>query len=162
MMQSSKPTYDAILEVGRNCWRIAHAHRVSGLIDGAAYFRAFREAAKEAQHAIIILGWDFDSRIELLPKGESDGFPTRIGEFLQALLVRQRGLHIYILAWDYHMIYALEREWWPACRLGAHRRLHFKMDDTHPVGASHHQKVIVVDDAIAFSGGLDFALRPAR
>jgi uncharacterized membrane protein YdjX (TVP38/TMEM64 family) len=29
------------------------------------------------------------------------------------------------------------------------------MDDRHPVGASHHQKIIVIDDAIAFVGGLD-------
>src|SRR5262249_37447217 len=30
-------------------------------------------------------------------------------------------------------------------------------DGAHPVGASHHQKVVVVDEALAFVGGLDFA-----
>jgi uncharacterized membrane protein YdjX (TVP38/TMEM64 family) len=29
------------------------------------------------------------------------------------------------------------------------------MDGRHPIGASHHQKVVVVDDALAFVGGLD-------
>jgi phosphatidylserine/phosphatidylglycerophosphate/cardiolipin synthase-like enzyme/uncharacterized membrane protein YdjX (TVP38/TMEM64 family) len=29
------------------------------------------------------------------------------------------------------------------------------LDDHHPVGASHHQKVVVVDDRVAFCGGLD-------
>lgn len=156
-MQTSKPTHRPILEVGRNCWRIEHAGRASCLIDGEAYFRAFREVAKQAQHAIIILGWDFDSRVKMLPDGESDGFPICIGEFFYALLARQRGLHIYVLTWGYHMVYAFEREWWPVYKLGTHRRLHFKMDDTHPAGASHHQKVVVVDDTVAFSGGLDFA-----
>lgn len=34
-------------------------------------------------------------------------------------------------------------------------RLSFRLDDTHPLGGSHHQKVVVVDDAVAFVGGLD-------
>ncbi len=38
-----------------------------------------------------------------------------------------------------------------------HRHLHFRLDSHHPVGASHHQKIVVVDDRVAFVGGLDFA-----
>src|SRR5688500_14256485 len=34
-------------------------------------------------------------------------------------------------------------------------RVHFGFDDHHPFGASHHQKIIVVDDVLAFSGGVD-------
>jgi phosphatidylserine/phosphatidylglycerophosphate/cardiolipin synthase-like enzyme len=30
-------------------------------------------------------------------------------------------------------------------------------DGAHPVGASHHQKIVVIDDALAFVGGMDFA-----
>src|SRR6185436_15820612 len=41
----------------------------------------------------------------------------------------------------------------------AHPRLSFQLDDAHPFGASHHQKIVVVDDAIAFAGGLDLAIR---
>jgi uncharacterized membrane protein YdjX (TVP38/TMEM64 family) len=40
-----------------------------------------------------------------------------------------------------------------------HRRVHFRYDNTQPVGASHHQKVVVIDDAIAFNGGLDLTCR---
>ncbi|MEN3292845.1 MAG: phospholipase, partial [Burkholderiales bacterium] len=36
-----------------------------------------------------------------------------------------------------------------------HRRLAFRMDSRHPIGASQHQKVVVIDDAVAFVGGLD-------
>src|SRR5690606_25139494 len=28
-------------------------------------------------------------------------------------------------------------------------------DDKHPLGSSHHQKVVVIDDEVAFVGGLD-------
>ncbi|HXU06823.1 MAG TPA: VTT domain-containing protein, partial [Polyangia bacterium] len=41
----------------------------------------------------------------------------------------------------------------------AHPRLSFHLDDAHPFGASHHQKIVVVDDAIAFAGGLDLTIR---
>jgi len=146
-----------LFQAGRNCWKVERAERVSFLIDGDAYFRAFRAAAVKARHCIFILGWDFDSRIRMLIDRESDGFSDRLGEFLHDLLIRRKDLHIYVLTWDFHMIYWKEREWWLPSKLSAHRRLHFVKDATHPVGASHHQKVVVVDDALAFVGGLDFA-----
>jgi hypothetical protein len=68
---------------------------------------------------------------------------------------------VYILDWDFAVVFALEREPLPRLKQGrlTHRRVHFRLDGTHPVGASHHQKVVVVDDAIAFVGGIDLAIR---
>jgi phospholipase D1/2 len=147
----------SLFQPGRNCWRVETADRASFLIDGEAYFRAFRAAAINARHCIMILGWDFDSRIRMLIDRESDGFSDRLGEFLHDLLIRRKELQIYVLTWDFHMIYWKEREWWLPSKLAAHRRLHFVKDADHPFGASHHQKVVVIDDALAFVGGLDFA-----
>ena len=147
----------ALFEPGRNCWRVETATRAAFLVDGEAYFRAFREAAIRAHHSIMILGWDFDTRVRMLIDREPDGFPDQLGQFLSALLVKQKALHIYVLTWDFHVIYFRERQWWLPSNLLAHRRLHFAKDGTHPVGASHHQKVVVIDDAVAFVGGLDFA-----
>lgn len=152
----SASTY-SVLEVGRNCSRLESAERTAFLIDGAAYYRAFRQAAIHATRSILILGWDFNSRIRMLSDDQSDGFPPRLGEFLQALLARTPTLHVYVLIWDFHLVYTFEREWWPPSVYRANRRLHFRTDATHPVGASHHQKVVVVDDAVAFVGGLDLA-----
>jgi phospholipase D1/2 len=152
--EASRPS---VFEAGRNCWRVERADRASFLVDGEAYFRAFRAAAINARHCIMILGWDFDSRIRMLIDREPDGFADKLGEFLHDLLIRKRDLQIYVLTWDFHMIYWSEREWWLPSKLAAHRRLHFMKDAAHPVGASHHQKVVVIDDALAFVGGLDFA-----
>jgi phosphatidylserine/phosphatidylglycerophosphate/cardiolipin synthase-like enzyme/uncharacterized membrane protein YdjX (TVP38/TMEM64 family) len=57
------------------------------------------------------------------------------------------------------MLYALEREWLSRYRFARRhrRRLAFRLDANHPFGASHHQKVVVVDDAVAFVGGFDLA-----
>lgn len=147
----------SLFDVGQNCWRVEPAARAAFLIDGAAYYSAFREAAKAAHHTIVILGWDFDSRISMLIDREPDGYPDRLGEFLRSLLKRRRQLRVYVLTWDYHMIFWKEREWWLPSNFLSHRRFHFLKDAVHPMGASHHQKVVVIDDAVAFCGGIDFA-----
>jgi phospholipase D1/2 len=149
-----------ILKPGHNCWRIARAARAAVLIDGAAYFAAFREAAARARHSILIAGWDVDSRTDLAPQGAEDGLPHRLGEFLDALVRRRPQLHAYVLGWDFSMLYALEREILPVYTFGwrTHRRLHYHLDDRHAPGSSHHQKIAVVDGALAFVGGIDFAI----
>ncbi|HXV80555.1 MAG TPA: VTT domain-containing protein [Candidatus Binatia bacterium] len=148
----------AILQPGTNCWRIARARRTAFLIDGAAYFAAFRAAIKEARRSVFIIGWDINSKVELLRDGAiTDGLPNALGDFLNALVKRRRGLNIYILAWDFAMLYALDREFLSIYKLGwrTHRHLYFHQDDAHPFGTSQHQKIIVVDDAVAFVGGFD-------
>ncbi|MGB1110401.1 MAG: VTT domain-containing protein, partial [Gammaproteobacteria bacterium] len=72
---------------------------------------------------------------------------------------RRPELHIYLLSWDFNMVYAAERELLPALRLRlqAPRRFHFKLDGKHPSGASQHQKLVVIDDQLAFVGGIDLS-----
>ena len=132
---------------------------MSFLIDGAAYFGAVRSAIAQAKRSVYILGWDFDSRIQLVPDGANDGFPEELGEFLKEVVKRERNLHMYVLSWDFVMVFAGDREWLPLYKLGwkthPRPRLAFRLDDKHPVSSSHHQKVVVVDDKVAFVGGLD-------
>jgi len=127
------------------------------LVDADAYFRAVRAAIRNARHSIYILSWDIDSRMHLVPGGANDGYPEPLGDFLHAIVASRPGLRAYVLNWDFAMLYALEREWLPVYKLDwrTHRRLSFRMDARHPIGGSHHQKVVVVDDRIAFVGGLD-------
>jgi phosphatidylserine/phosphatidylglycerophosphate/cardiolipin synthase-like enzyme len=152
--------HSPILVPGQTCWRIEPAERAAFLVDGEAYFRAFRDAALRAKHSIMIVGWDIDTQVELVREEHpSSDMPTKLGEFLVALLRRRRKLRVYVLNWDYAVIYALERQWMPTAEPGwrRHRRLSYQMDDHHPLGASHHQKLVVIDDAVAFVGGLDLS-----
>lgn len=150
-----------ILKPGKNCWRTEHADRIAFLIDGANFFRAFREMAKQAQHSLLIIGWDIDSRVKLIKEQkaeqESDGLPVNLGDFLHSLIKRNSQLHIHVLDWDFIMLFAPSREWMPLYKeeWKADPRLHFHLDDQHPAGACHHQKIVVVDDRVAFAGGLD-------
>ncbi|AGW93385.1 VTT domain-containing protein [Cupriavidus sp. DF5525] len=149
------------LQPGHNCWRVEPCQRFAMLVDGDAYFHAVRAALPLAEHTIFILGWDIDSRMELVPQGADDGLPAGLRDFLCALADRRPSLRIYILSWDYAMVMALEREWLPSASAHwqAHRHLSFRLDGNHPPGASHHQKVVVLDNKVAFVGGLDLTLR---
>lgn len=147
----------SILREGRNCRQIANASRLKFLIDGAAYFSALADAMAEARESILILGWDFDSRVRLKYRDDFSSPLPQLGEFVNSLVSKQRSLHVHILVWDFAMIFALDREalpfFGPPWR--HHARVHFHMDGNHPVGASHHDKIVVIDDSMAFVGGND-------
>lgn len=150
----------SLLKTGKNCWRIEKADRLSFLIDGADYFAALREAIKKAQHAIYILSWDINSQLALVRDDTDDGYPKKLGELLNTLVTKNPELDIYILNWDFAVLYAASREWFPLYQLDwkTHSRVHFHLDDYQPSGASQHQKIVVIDDALAFIGGIDLTV----
>lgn len=154
----------ALLIPGRNVWRRETASRASMLVDAAAYYGALRRTLCAARHSVIITGWDIDSRTPLVgPDGETgDDLPVTFGPFLSELVRRRPQLSIKLLLWDYYAaVYSLERELMPALALqwNTPRQIELCLDDVLPIGASHHQKIVVVDDAVAFSGGLDITIR---
>jgi phospholipase D1/2 len=152
---------NSIFQVGKNCHKVTLCDRAALLIDGEAYFKVFMQTAERAYHSIFILAWDFDTRMCLTPHKSKSAPPTLLGDFLNFLIHRRRDLNIYVLNWDYPMIFGTDREFPPIYGLSwkPRRRIHLRYDNTHPVGASHHQKIVVIDNAVAFSGGLDLTSR---
>jgi phospholipase D1/2 len=156
------PRQRTLLRLGYNCCAVARAERVALLVDGEAYFRAFYQAALRAKRSITILAWDFNSQTKLhFDPVEPGGPPATLGEFLNYLARRRRGLHIHVLNWDYPMVFGTDRELPPLYGFGwtPHRRVHLRYDDTHPVAGCQHQKVVVIDDKVAFVGGIDLTVR---
>src|SRR5260221_3731327 len=156
----------SILRPGYNCWTVARAERVALLVDAADYFKAFYEAALRAKRSIPILGGYFNSRTRLHfdplePRINPNAPPALLGEFLNWLVQRRSSLHVHVLNWDYPMVFGTDREFPPLYGFGwtPARRVHLRYDDTHPVGGSHHQKVVLIDDTLAFLGGIDLTVR---
>lgn len=146
-----------ILRPGETCWRIETADRMGVIVDAADYFIALREALKKAQHSVIMIGWEFDTRIALDPRISGGAEPNRFGSFLSWLVRRRPDLRIHLLQWDVGLVSILGRGSTPL-RLAdwiIGRKIRLKLDNAHPSGAAHHQKIIVIDDALAFCGGID-------
>ena len=140
-------------------WRVNRAERLSVVVDAADYFRIARTAMMSAKKQILLIGWDFDAGIRLAYENEDEA-PARVGEFLQWLTRRNPDLSIYILRWNVGAMKSLirPRNLFAVVRWLRHRRIHGKMDGHHPPGASHHQKIVVIDDCLAFCGGIDMTL----
>ena len=158
LLQSS-----SILIPGDTVWRRCKAGRLAILNDAAAYFAALRQALLLATEQVYILGWDIHSLTRLVgPSGKADDdYPEELGAFLKALLNARPELRINILSWNFPALYAAEREWNSTARFTEHApdRLRFCFDSSLPLGSAQHQKIVVIDGAIAFSGGLDLTIR---
>lgn len=152
--------HNTLLRPSATCWRVSLAERATLLIDAEAYFTALRTALLRARRHVLIAGWDFDSRT-VLPRsssmgaaGMSDEAPLELGELLGYLMRTRPGLSIHVLRWDYHWIYRDDRE------TDTHERLErfgvrFHDDTCHPPTGCVHHKVVVIDDGLAFCGGID-------
>lgn len=153
---TARPLAIPLAVEGRNCWRRVPAERVALLVDGEQYYAALKSALLRARQSILWLGWDFDSRT-LLTRGRDDGAPDAIGALLDHVVRRRRGLRANLLIWDTALVFSWDREFltWAKLRWGRPRRLDYRLDDNHPIGACHHQKIVVIDDRLAFIGGLD-------
>ena len=151
----------SLLEPGRTCWRVEPADRFACIVDGADYFRHAKAAMLRARHRILLVGWDFDTRIALERGGSTLPGPNRLGAFLQWMLWQQPDLRIHLLKSNLRLLPAFDDLWYgitPVALVNrlSSRRLHFAVDGAHPTGSVHHQKILVVDDAVAFCGGIDF------
>lgn len=136
---------------------------MAALNDAAEYFAALRAVLIRAEQQVYIVGWDIHSQTDLVgPSGRADdGSPLKLGAFLTSLVRAKPGLRINILIWDFAALYAGEREWNSAEKFmtGSEGRIHFCLDACLPLGSAQHQKIVVVDDNIAFVGGLDLTIR---
>ena len=149
----------SILKEGINCWRIARASRIAFLIDGASYFDALRDTICRAKETILVLGWDIGDNATLRGE-EQPASENQFVELISSCVQKQSALNVYLLNWDYAVIYVFERRLFPAMNWNIHPRIHFHQDSRHPPMGSHHQKIVVVDDSVAFVGGFD--ITPGR
>jgi len=148
-----------ILKTGRNCFELAPVDRSGVCVDGAEYYTAFYNAALKARDYIAISGWQFDSEVLLL-RGDAArkaSGEVRLLKFLDSLCRKNPELRIYILAWDFSLIFMREREWMQEIvfNWSTSDRLFFRFDNKHAIGASQHQKFVIIDGAAAFLGGMD-------
>lgn len=161
-MNERKDSRDGpLLLVGETCWRVEHAEQFAPIVDAADYFRHAKAAMLRAQRCIFLIGWDFDTGIELERGGKTLLGPNQLGIFLRWLVRVRPNLEVYLLRSNVRLLPAFEGLWGrvtPVALLNwlSSERMRFAIDGAHPTGAVPHQKFVVIDDAFALCGGLDF------
>lgn len=157
--ESKEPS---LFKPGRNCWQVERASHATMLVDCANYYRALHQAVSVATHSVFVLGWDIDSRIELLRDDtfRDQGLPCTFFDLVQQKARENPNLMFYLNRWDYSWFMAAQREGLSKVRWYSQSPPNVKycLDGIIPLGACHHQKIVVVDDEIAFCGGMDIAL----
>jgi phospholipase D1/2 len=141
------------LREGRNVWRTASADKAAFLIDGESYFRWLELALSLARKSVWILGWDFSADIRLRPL---DKDCPLLGDYLRQLVETHEGLYVRVLVWGMGPAYSQRRlDLYTGPEWADHPRISLCFDTNHPVRAAHHQKIVLIDDALAFVGGID-------
>jgi phosphatidylserine/phosphatidylglycerophosphate/cardiolipin synthase-like enzyme len=153
----SSERFVPIVDAGRNCWRISRAEKAAVIVDAADYYRVIGSVMEEAKRRILIIGWDFDTRIPLVPDERGKG--ETLGHFFLRLARQRAGREIDVLKWNFG---ALKQFAKPAAVLWLFRwwrttQIEMRFDSAHPAGCSHHQKIVVIDDCIAACGGIDIS-----
>ena len=147
-------------------WRYALASRVRVIVDAQDYFDLMQQAMLKARQRVLLISWDFDTRIHLTRgrrwwqrKWRNHEYPARLGSFIVWLTQHCHDIEIRVLNWSFGTLKFLRRgsmildlvSWlW-------HPRIAYKFDRAHPVGCSHHQKIVLIDDTLAVCGGIDMA-----
>ncbi|WP_123027171.1 phospholipase D-like domain-containing protein [Mycolicibacterium stellerae] len=151
---------DRLLIPGQTCWRVERADQFACIIDAADYFTHVKASMLRAQHRIMLIGWDFDARMTFERGVKTLPGPNLLGAFLYWMLWKRPALDIYLLRSNLRLLPAFDDVWFgltpvPVLNRVTSKRIHFATDGAHPTGAVHHQKIVVVDDAAAFCGGID-------
>jgi phosphatidylserine/phosphatidylglycerophosphate/cardiolipin synthase-like enzyme len=147
--------------VGETCWRTARADRAAFLVDNEAYFAAVYDALQKARRSVLLLGWGFDPRTRLFPDGyDGPDDPDEVGRILVDLARARPELDVRLLIWRSALPIAAQQEFFPhkARAFFKDTPVKFRLDDHVPFGACHHQKVLVIDDRVAFCGGGDISV----
>lgn len=143
------------------CWTTRPANRAAVIVDGADYFAVLREAMLQANSHVYFIGWDFERKASLLyphESGDSDPqAPVQLGRFLKYLVQRKPELTVRVLRWSSSVLLNLGRELQTIIRLGwaGSPQIVYRLDGHHPTIACHHQKLVIIDDCIAFCGSID-------
>ena len=126
-------------------------HEVEILIDGADALRAMVDALRLARTRVCLAGWFFTASFAL----ERGSSPVILEDLLAELAER---VEVYVLAWAGAPL--------PVFRPGrrdvaeqlarlARTGAHVAADRHERPMHCHHEKLVIVDDAIAFVGGVD-------
>ncbi|KAK5582590.1 hypothetical protein RB653_004175 [Dictyostelium firmibasis] len=132
---------------------------VEWFINGSSYYNELAETIRRAKHEIYITGWwvspyvylQRDNGVEHMEKSRLDRVLTEKAK---------EGVKVYVLMWNETNLGVQlgsrhAKNWLEGCHSNIHVIRHPKR---YPLSWSHHQKNAIIDQQIAFVGGIDICL----
>lgn len=142
-----------------NCSGIRDIKRLGVLVDADEYYRAFFDVVDEAKSSVNILGWEFESKINL---GKvHPAFPDNLRQFFSNLTKLKPYLKVNIQSWRSPMYLLFGRERFADFRwqIETPDNVDFH-ENPHPsIYGSYHEKLAIIDNCCAFLGGMDISRR---
>jgi len=123
------------------------------LVDGAEALRAIAEAIRGARRSVRVAGWHTAPHFAL-ERGEP---PVLLRELLAGAVAR--GVDVRVLLWagaPFHAFKPARADVRADARELSHRTsVRVALDDRERLLHCHHEKLVVVDEEVAFVGGID-------
>eukprot|EP01133_Synstelium_polycarpum_P014272 gene14272-16846_t len=124
-------------------------------INGSSYYAELAKSISKARHEIFITGWWVWPYVILDRSSPADLINTRLDRLLTERA--KAGVKVYILMWNetnlgIQLGTKHSMRWFQSCHPNISVIRHPRM---YPLSWSHHQKCVVIDQTIAFVGGVD-------
>uniref|UniRef100_A0A671SWK5 Phospholipase n=1 Tax=Sinocyclocheilus anshuiensis TaxID=1608454 RepID=A0A671SWK5_9TELE len=128
-------------------------------VNAAGYFDAIADALEEAKEEIFITAWWLSPEI-FLKRPVVDGNIWRLDHVLKRKA--QQGVKIFVLLFkEVEVVMGLNSEYTKKTLMGLHPNIRvIRHPDHMPSTAllwAHHEKLVVIDQSLAFLGGIDLA-----
>ncbi len=130
-------------------------NRVEVLVDGSTYLPAVAEAISGAKSHVHLLGWCFSPELNLTREEE----PVVLRNLLSDVA---RRIDVRLLVWEgapFRVFRPTKRDVQSYMKIFTRGTdIQAETDSCVRLKYSHHEKIVVVDDEVAFVGGIDLTL----
>ena len=131
-------------------------NKIDVLVDGGNAFPTFLDAMRSAQSHVYISGWMMSRSFKVIRGDE----PVSLRDFLSELAEK---VDVYLLLWGGAPLPPYMRPSRRQVRSKARDLVHgtkikLGLDSKERPMHCHHEKIIVVDDSVAFVGGIDWTV----
>ncbi|KAL6070882.1 Phospholipase [Balamuthia mandrillaris] len=149
--------------VGSNRFRsfapVRHGIGARWFVNGEEYFAALADMIPRARNTIYIADWYFSPGLYLIRAANNGGTLNpyhRLDNLLT--MAAEKGVKVYIMIWNAPQFagFALESKYVTEYMSSLHKNIKAIRHPTFtPITWSHHQKFVVIDEVVAFVGGID-------
>lgn len=107
---------------------------------------------------VLLIGWQFDPRTQLDPLNPPYGAAGEVGHQMRRLAWTKPNLKIRLLVWNSPLPIVASQGMFPqrAVQWFNTNPVDLRLVKPLSAGAAHHQKILVIDDRLAFCSGAIF------